>query len=104
MKSILITGCSRGIGLEIVKQLTAHEDAPEIILATCRNPSEAKVGFIFYFHEFFSLSVYCFLRYIRILIYFTCQDLQKLSEQNKTIHILKLGKFLNGFKSDLTYT
>ncbi|XP_049937313.1 C-factor-like isoform X1 [Schistocerca serialis cubense] len=42
MRSVLITGCSRGIGLELVKQLTGHKSAPEFIIATCRKPEEAR--------------------------------------------------------------
>ncbi|KAG8231264.1 hypothetical protein J437_LFUL011118 [Ladona fulva] len=42
MKSILITGCNRGIGLELVKQLVFHKNAPPFILATVRQPEKAK--------------------------------------------------------------
>ena len=38
MKTILITGTNRGLGLEFVKQLCAQEVQ---IIATCRTPSEA---------------------------------------------------------------
>lgn len=41
MRSVLITGCSRGIGLELVRQLIIHEPTPQIIIATCRKPEEA---------------------------------------------------------------
>ncbi|XP_078524982.1 uncharacterized protein LOC144798086 [Lissotriton helveticus] len=37
-RTILITGCNRGIGLEIVRQLLAKPNAPEQIFATCRAP------------------------------------------------------------------
>lgn len=37
-RTILITGCNRGIGLEIVRQLLAMPNAPEQIFATCRTP------------------------------------------------------------------
>jgi NAD(P)-dependent dehydrogenase (short-subunit alcohol dehydrogenase family) len=36
---ILITGCSRGIGLELVRQLARRKDiSPKQIIATCRDP------------------------------------------------------------------
>ncbi|XP_023339776.1 uncharacterized protein LOC111710011 [Eurytemora carolleeae] len=38
---ILITGCSRGLGLEMVKQLAIRETPPALILATCRYPETA---------------------------------------------------------------
>ncbi|KAK3925619.1 C-factor [Frankliniella fusca] len=41
MSSILITGSSRGIGLEFVKQLLGHANPPAILIATCRNPDKA---------------------------------------------------------------
>uniref|UniRef100_A0A1B6DNX6 Short-chain dehydrogenase n=1 Tax=Clastoptera arizonana TaxID=38151 RepID=A0A1B6DNX6_9HEMI len=44
MRSFLITGGNRGIGLEMVKQLLAHPtSSPDILIATCRNPTNAKV-------------------------------------------------------------
>lgn len=41
MSSVLITGCSRGIGLELVSQLLAHPKAPSVLIATCRDPEKA---------------------------------------------------------------
>ena len=38
-KTVLITGASRGIGLEMVKQTLKLSSAPEILIAACRNPS-----------------------------------------------------------------
>lgn len=44
MTSFLITGCNRGLGLGLVKQLLIASKPSKYILATCRNPSEAKVN------------------------------------------------------------
>lgn len=45
MKSILITGCNRGLGLGIVKTLVGLEkNQPANIFATCRNKDKAKVS------------------------------------------------------------
>jgi len=44
MKSVLITGSNRGIGLELVKKLTDHETPPKIIIAACRNLHAASVS------------------------------------------------------------
>jgi len=38
-KTVLVTGASRGIGLEFVKQLLKQSSAPEVLIAACRNPS-----------------------------------------------------------------
>jgi len=40
-KSVFITGCNRGIGLEFVKQLLSLSDPPEKIFATCRSLEKA---------------------------------------------------------------
>ncbi|XP_055302593.1 C-factor-like [Sitodiplosis mosellana] len=42
MNSILITGCSRGLGLGLVKQLLELSDPINYIFATCRNPDGAQ--------------------------------------------------------------
>ncbi|KAF4525931.1 hypothetical protein B566_EDAN013167 [Ephemera danica] len=42
MKRILITGCNRGIGLELVKQLISHKTPPSHLIATCRSIEKAK--------------------------------------------------------------
>ena len=46
-KSVFITGCNRGIGLELVKQFLKLETPPKNLFATCRKVSdELKVGVI----------------------------------------------------------
>lgn len=40
-RHILITGCNRGIGLELVKQYLKCSDPPAHLFATCRNPDQA---------------------------------------------------------------
>lgn len=40
-RSVLITGCNRGIGLELVRQFFKHKTPPSILIATCRNPDKA---------------------------------------------------------------
>nr|XP_045603754.1 C-factor-like [Procambarus clarkii] len=42
-RSVVITGSSRGLGLEMVRQLAAATKSPELIIATCRNPDSAQV-------------------------------------------------------------
>ncbi|KFM58979.1 hypothetical protein X975_00629, partial [Stegodyphus mimosarum] len=39
--SVLITGANRGIGLEFVKQFLSLPKPPQVLFATCRNPSKA---------------------------------------------------------------
>ncbi|XP_078525318.1 C-signal-like [Lissotriton helveticus] len=41
-RTVLITGCNRGLGLEIVRQLLEKPNAPEQIFATCRTPESPK--------------------------------------------------------------
>lgn len=43
MNSILITGCDKGIGLGIVKQLLKLNQPVRHIFATCRHPEKATV-------------------------------------------------------------
>lgn len=42
MKSVLITGCNRGIGFGLIKYLTQQPNSPPYLFATCRNPSKAE--------------------------------------------------------------
>ncbi|XP_033340862.1 SDR family oxidoreductase sniffer isoform X1 [Megalopta genalis] len=42
MKSILITGCNRGLGLGLVKHLASLPQPPQNIFATCRDVNKAK--------------------------------------------------------------
>lgn len=44
MKTILITGCNRGIGFGLVKHLCENYGQMENIFATCRNPQNAQVS------------------------------------------------------------
>ena len=41
---VLITGCNRGLGLEMVKQLSKMDRRlkPEKVIAVCRNPDKAE--------------------------------------------------------------
>jgi len=47
MKTILITGANRGIGLGIVKQLVLHSPNVELIFAGYRDADRSKVILIF---------------------------------------------------------
>eukprot|EP00095_Tigriopus_kingsejongensis_P008232 maker-scaffold591_size129331-snap-gene-0.21 protein:Tk08232 transcript:maker-scaffold591_size129331-snap-gene-0.21-mRNA-1 annotation:"hypothetical protein HELRODRAFT_194898" len=40
-KSVFITGCNRGIGLELVKQFLQSPTPPAHLFATCRDPTKA---------------------------------------------------------------
>ncbi|XP_043846297.1 C-factor-like [Dromiciops gliroides] len=40
--SVLITGANRGLGLEFVRQLLQLSKPPQMLFATCRNPSKAQ--------------------------------------------------------------
>lgn len=42
VRSVLITGANRGIGLELVKQFLSLPDPPKHIFATCRNPDASQ--------------------------------------------------------------
>lgn len=42
MANIVVTGASRGLGLEFVKQLAKYSRTPKIF-ALCRNPEKAEV-------------------------------------------------------------
>lgn len=45
MNSILVTGCSRGIGLGLIKVLVNSTKPLKHIIATCRNPEQALVKY-----------------------------------------------------------
>lgn len=40
-RTVLITGASRGLGLELVQQLLKLATGPELLVATCRDPASA---------------------------------------------------------------
>ncbi|GAB1597393.1 uncharacterized protein LOC115215063 [Argonauta hians] len=42
VRSIFITGCNRGLGLEFVKQFLKLPTPPQHVFATCRNPEKAE--------------------------------------------------------------
>jgi NAD(P)-dependent dehydrogenase (short-subunit alcohol dehydrogenase family) len=44
--AVFVTGTSRGLGLEFVKQLSELPAPPKHIFATCRNPDSAQVSCI----------------------------------------------------------
>lgn len=44
MKSILITGCNRGLGLGLVRTLIKQSNPPQHIFATCRDIEKAQVS------------------------------------------------------------
>ncbi|XP_044261618.1 C-factor [Tribolium madens] len=42
MKSILVTGCNRGIGLGLIRHLVKEKNPPKHVIATCRSIEKAK--------------------------------------------------------------
>ena len=58
-KSILITGVDRGIGLELVRQLSESDTTVKII-AGCFDPDSAKVGILYYFKRLLIILSPCF--------------------------------------------
>lgn len=117
MSSVLITGCSRGLGLEFCKQLLTHSNPPGTLIATCRNPDEADVSGIFellfqqhfWYHKglcaVLSLPHAClnflvprpsFLTpFLLPVPYWLPQALQALAKNHPNLHILKLGMYLS---------
>lgn len=65
MNSILITGCSRGLGLGLIKELLDSKPPIKHIFATCRQPDKAKVTscyrviviFLMIFHKSDEVSI-----------------------------------------------
>ena len=41
VRSVFITGCNRGIGLELVRQFLKQNPPPQHVFATCRDPNSA---------------------------------------------------------------
>lgn len=46
MKSVLVTGCNRGLGLGFVKHLLKSNSAPANLFATCRDINKATVSLL----------------------------------------------------------
>ncbi len=42
-RTVLITGATKGLGLEFVKQFVKRKEPPKLILAACLDPNNAKV-------------------------------------------------------------
>ena len=42
--TVMVTGSSRGLGLEMVRQFAVADSPPKIIIASCRNPDKAPVS------------------------------------------------------------
>uniref|UniRef100_A0A8C8RGF9 C-factor-like n=1 Tax=Pelusios castaneus TaxID=367368 RepID=A0A8C8RGF9_9SAUR len=42
IRSVLVTGSNRGIGLELIKRFIGKPNPPEVIFATCRDPDGAR--------------------------------------------------------------
>ena len=60
VKSMLVTGANRGIGLELIRQIVNLPSSPQHLFAACRNPEKAEVSkqnikkkFVFLFRFFF---------------------------------------------------
>ncbi|XP_001364953.2 C-factor-like [Monodelphis domestica] len=41
-RTVLITGCSRGIGLGLVQEFLTRSPTPDLVIATCRHPDQAQ--------------------------------------------------------------
>lgn len=80
-RSIFITGCSRGIGLELVRQLVPQA---EHIIAACRNPENASVIICWKNHKF--------IFFFPQIHYFLFQELRELAEEHEHIKILPVGQ------------
>ena len=84
-RSVLVTGCNRGLGFGFVKKLAPHV---EILIATCRDPENAKV-FKIKKKRLFSIKP----RFIQdpCLAILQLQELQQLAIKHDNIIILTLG-------------
>lgn len=95
MKSVLITGSNRGIGLGLVKKIASLTHPPEHIFATCRNPSNAKVNKKLGTKKLHKSVITHF--HAKLLPFVSLQELQDLAKSHNNIHVVGFGKILQNY-------